>query len=214
MADNMRIWNAVSKTDPDHTKEVSFGRKFTAIDAHYQVMMATEQFGPIGIGWGYDAGDPIFEAGAVIVPITLWHSDRSNTIGPVYGGADMAPKGKLDTDAPKKAGTDGLTKLLSQLGFNADVFLGKFDDSKYVASLKDEKRAEAPEAKAKSTAAASHYADDVAARLQTAADAVSAASILQDEQAKIGRVKTGYPDLFKRIEAAAKAAGAPMREAA
>ena len=46
----MDIWNAVSKTDPKHTKKVSFGRKFTAIDAHYQVMKATEQFGPVGEG--------------------------------------------------------------------------------------------------------------------------------------------------------------------
>ena len=143
--ENMSIWNAVQKTDPDYTKEVTFGRKFTAIDAHYQIMMATKQFGPIGIGWGYDAGDPIFESGAVIVPVTLWHGERSNTFGPVYGGATMFQKDKLDTDAPKKAGTDGLTKLLSQLGFNADVFLKKFDDNKYVEQLKAEKKAEDPD---------------------------------------------------------------------
>jgi hypothetical protein len=50
-------------------------------------------------------------------------------------------KGKLknpDTDAFKKASTDGLTKLLSHLGFNADVFLGMFDDNKYIAGLKKE----------------------------------------------------------------------------
>jgi len=44
-----------------------------------------------------------------------------------------------DTDAYKKASTDGLTKLLSHLGFNADVFLGMFDDNKYVAGLQKEK---------------------------------------------------------------------------
>ena len=82
------------------------------------------------------------------------------------------------------------------------------------AAAKGKRDAEEAEAKAKAAAAASHYANDVVARLQTAADGVSAATILQDEQAKIGRVKTGYPDLFKRIETAAKAAGAPMREAA
>ena len=212
--ENMSIWNAVQKTDPDYTKEVTFGRKFTAIDAHYQIMMATKQFGPIGIGWGYDAGDPIFESGAVIVPVTLWHGERSNTFGPVYGGATMFQKDKLDTDAPKKAGTDGLTKLLSQLGFNADVFLKKFDDNKYVEQLKAEKKAEDPEAKAKATAAASHYADDVVSRLQTAADDIQAASIIQVEQAKIARVQSGYPELFKKIETAAANAGAPMRKVA
>jgi len=37
----------------------------------------------------------------------------------------------------KKATTDGITKCLSMLGFNADVFLGKFDDNKYVQELKN-----------------------------------------------------------------------------
>jgi hypothetical protein len=29
--------------------------------------------------------------------------------------------------------TDGLTKALSHLGFNADVFLGEYDGNKYAA---------------------------------------------------------------------------------
>ena len=82
------------------------------------------------------------------------------------------------------------------------------------AAVKGKRDAEEAEAKAKAAAAASHYADDVVSRIQTAADGIEAASILQSEQAKIGRVKTGYPDLFKRIETAAAAAGAPMRKAA
>jgi hypothetical protein len=55
-ADNMRIWEAVSKTDPRHTKKVNQRGGFTAISAHYQVMSATRQFGPVGIGWGYSNG--------------------------------------------------------------------------------------------------------------------------------------------------------------
>ena len=38
----------------------------------------------------------------------------------------------------KKCSTDALTKGLSALGFNADVFLGKFDDNKYVAKMTQE----------------------------------------------------------------------------
>lgn len=139
MTDNMRIWRAVEKTDPAHTKKVNQRGGFTAISAHYQVMRATETFGPIGIGWGYIDGAPIFEDGLVIVPVTIWHGDRANTFGPLYGSAEMRDsRGKLDSDAPKKASTDGLTKGLSQLGFNADVFLGKFDDNKYVAQMTQE----------------------------------------------------------------------------
>lgn len=137
--DNLYIWSAVSKTDPSHTKKVSQRGGFTAISAHYQVMRATEQFGPVGIGWGYENGDPIFHDSLVFVPVTVWHGTRDNKFGPLYGGAEWkSPKGFVDSDAPKKAATDGLTKALSHLGFNADVFLGMFDDNKYVAAMQRE----------------------------------------------------------------------------
>ena len=54
MTDNMKLWNSVEKTDPAHTKKVKFGRGFTAIDPHSQVMNATKAFGPAGEGWGWN----------------------------------------------------------------------------------------------------------------------------------------------------------------
>ena len=139
---NMDIWDRVSKTDPAHTKKVNQRGGFTAIDAHYQIESATREFGPIGIGWGWDAGEPFFHEGAIIVPVTIWHTDRANTFGPIFGCADMSSK-RLDADAPKKATTDAITKGLSLIGFNADVFLGKFDDNKYVAQRAKESAAAA-----------------------------------------------------------------------
>ena len=138
MTDNLRIWSQVEKTNPSHTKKVNQRGGFTAISAAYQIKRATEVFGPIGEGWGYDAWSPIFQDALVIVPVTLWHGDRANTFGPMYGGAEWKNGTRLDSDGPKKATTDALTKLLSQLGFNADVFEGRFDDSKYVAELERE----------------------------------------------------------------------------
>ncbi|CAB4157667.1 hypothetical protein UFOVP679_37 [uncultured Caudovirales phage] len=135
---NLRIWSQVERTDPGHTKKVNQRGGFTAISAQYQIMRATETFGPIGEGWGYDAGAPIFQEGLVFVPVTLWQRERSNVFGPMFGGAEWKSNGRLDSDALKKATTDALTKLLSQLGFNADVFMGKFDDNKYVAEVKAE----------------------------------------------------------------------------
>lgn len=142
---NTTIWDQVCKTDPRHTKKVNQRGGFTAIDAHYQVQRATEVFGPVGIGWGYINGEPIFKDSLVFVPVTLWHGDRSNSFGPIYGGAEVvSDKGRTDNDALKKASTDGLTKALSHLGFNADVFLGKFDDNKYVQDMAREFAAAAP----------------------------------------------------------------------
>lgn len=139
MTDNLRIWSKVEKTNPAHTKHVNQRGGFTAISANYQVLAATEQFGPIGIGWGYTTGDPIIVETLVMVPVTLWHGSRENAFGPMLGGEEWKDKnGRIDSDAPKKAVTDGLTKLLSQLGFNADVFLGKFDDQKYVEQMRRE----------------------------------------------------------------------------
>jgi len=156
MTGNLRIWNAVEKTDPKHTKPVSFGaRKFTSIDAHYQILRMTEQFGPVGEGWGYEAKHSIEHMGDVhlaVCDVTIWWlgehltppsqmpaSKPRNHYGPIRGTAELYTVGKrLDDDAPKKCLTDALTKGLSHLGLSADVFLGLFDDNKYVQKMAKE----------------------------------------------------------------------------
>jgi hypothetical protein len=60
-----------------------------------------------------------------------------------------------DEEAPKKSLTDAIGKALSMLGFSADIYLGLFDDNKYVNDRKAEAaKAGAPKAeiKAKMTA--------------------------------------------------------------
>jgi len=160
----MRIWDEVSKTEVAHTKEVTFGRRFTAIDAHSQIMAATRLFGPCGEGWGYETvfGFHTTARGEDYVwcDLKLWyHIDgekwegnsgpkHRKTFGPIRGlacvqGIKVDGKHKTsDHDASKKAMTDALTKGLSHLGFNADVFLGMFDDNKYVAGLQKEQEKE------------------------------------------------------------------------
>lgn len=134
--DNLKLWKSVEKTDPNHTKKVNQRGGFTAIDAHYQVQQATEAFGAVGIGWGYDC-EYQFPDKTVVCLLSFWHGDRANRFGPIAGCAKFND-GRLDPDAPKKAMTDALTKALSHLGFNADVFLGKFDDNKYVQQVTKE----------------------------------------------------------------------------
>ncbi len=139
MNPKMELWNKVCETDPNHTKRVNQRGGFTSIDAHYQILSATAVFGPVGIGWGYDVHHtalPAKDALLAVADVTLWHGNRANTFGPWRGMAEIVnTKGHLDDDAAKKATTDALTKGLSHLGFNADVFLGKFDDNKYVENL-------------------------------------------------------------------------------
>ena len=203
MSENMRIWHAVEKTDPSQTKHVSQRGGFTAINANYQIMNATAQFGPIGVGWGYVTGDPIFHETLLFVPVTLWHGDRSNTFGPMLGCEDWKDgKGRVDSDASKKATTDAITKLLSQIGFNADVFLGKFDDQKYVSELKREQAQEAAPAKINDA----QWAELVAMIEVTQRDAAAICKYYQ-----IDSLKAMNADQFQRCM---KQLNAPKKEAA
>ena len=135
---NMKVWDAVEQTPIKHTKKVNVGRGFTAIDAQYCIMRATEVFGPVGEGWGWTADTNIVpEFNFVSSEVTVWHGSPANSYGPFTSIIQLKNKnGALDTDAPKKCTTDALTKCLSHLGIGADIFLGKYDDNKYIAELR------------------------------------------------------------------------------
>lgn len=159
---NLALWKQVEKTNPAHTKKVEFGRKFTAIDAHSQIMAATEAFGPCGIGWGVsdskytlivvDANDPHYNL--ISYTALLWFKQGGET-GSFDISADIElfeysnkhSKWSRVEDTHKKVKTDALTKGLSWLGFNADVFLGKFDNNKYVRDVAQEFSEPRPQAK-------------------------------------------------------------------
>ena len=142
MSENKELWNRVCKTNPDNTKHVNQRGGFTSIDAHSQIECATDAFGPVGKGWGYTVVHDVIEtkiAVLAVADVTLWFEKREQSFGPWRGMAELVnAKGHVDDDAAKKATTDAITKALSHLGFNADVFLGKYDDNKYVAQLKQE----------------------------------------------------------------------------
>ena len=135
---NMKHWDNLSKSDPKYLKQVSFGsRSFTAIDPQYQVRMMTEEFGAVGEGWGWHnttENVPVSNGdSAVLAHVTVWHGTPANSFGPFTGCRKFfdATKGRMAEDAPKMAITDGLTKALSHIGCDADIFLGKMDGNKY-----------------------------------------------------------------------------------
>ena len=144
MDSTMLIWDRVKKSDPKYLKKVSFGaRSFTAIDPQYQVMSATQEFGPVGEGWGWSSETRFINLSngdtAVICDVTVWHGTPDCKFGPFPGCRKFfdAAKQRMNEDAPKMAVTDGLTKALSHIGFNADVFLGEMDGNKYAADAKN-----------------------------------------------------------------------------
>ena len=129
---------------------MNVGGGFTSINAQWQIQRMTEQFGPVGKGWGYKVDHSIERIAEdyvlAVADVTIyWHDGQTNaegynlahTYGPIRGMAPILDKSKngylmKDDDAGKKAATDALTKGLSHLGLSADVFLGLYDDNKYV----------------------------------------------------------------------------------
>jgi|TARA_R100000049_G_C1955828_1_gene110390 hypothetical protein len=139
---NMTIWDQVCKTDPDHTKRVEVRGGFTAICAYSQIEVATRMFGPMGIGWGYTVEYEV-TGKLLLAHLRLWYQHGETRSEPIY----VVGSSTLSDDGHKKACTDALTKALSYLGFNSDIFTGKYDDNKYVQGLRAEKRQAQQEAK-------------------------------------------------------------------
>lgn len=140
---NLELWDSVEKTDPAHTKGANVGgNKITCICPQHQIKNATEKFGVYGKTWGFKELNLDYSlaltTNLVVVNAVFFFPDGSfPIINSVKLYKDNACT-KVDDDFAKKVETDTLTKALSKLGFNADVFLGKFDDARYV----DEVRAE------------------------------------------------------------------------
>ena len=139
---NMQIWDVLSKTNPKFTKPFSkFGGKtLTTIDPHYQIQMMTNAFGPVGKGWSYQVEYKYLDKLVFAeVSIQYFLDNKWYAFGPVSSVQSLAKKnGGLDDEAPKKAMTDAMTKAFSHLGMSADVFLGMFENNKYVEDLKKE----------------------------------------------------------------------------
>ena len=147
--DNLRLWNALGKTDPAHTKQFkrSGGFSGTALKPIWVEKRLTELFGPCGIGWGTD--EPSFrivEAGdemLVYCTVRGWYLDNG-TRAEVYGvgGDKVVSKTKYglstDDEAFKKACTDAIGNAFKHVGVGADIHMGQFDDSKYVQAVAKE----------------------------------------------------------------------------
>jgi hypothetical protein len=143
-ADKLAIWNALSKTDPAHTKGFNRagGFKGTAIKPIWIIKMLTEHFGPCGEGWGM--GEPSFQVvpceGEVLVfcTVSAWHGSPENQVWGVGGDKVQARRKDgffCDDEAFKKAFTDAIGNAFKFVGVGADVHMGLFEDSKYLAEL-------------------------------------------------------------------------------
>ena len=153
------VWRQVHETNPDETKSFTKGGfQGTAVSPTYQAMRATQIFGPYGLGWGTELISENYVEGAPLgfdkdgrmlgreiihkVYLELWYiyGGMRGTIKQ-FGATTFVARDSFgiissDEDHAKKSITDATSKCLSLLGFSADVYMGKFDDHKYVAGLK------------------------------------------------------------------------------
>jgi len=143
MSENLKLWNAVEKTNPKYTKQANVGgNKITSIAPQYQIMNVTEQFGSYGKTWGFKNIELdytlVTEFNLIVFKaIFFYPGGEFPTINSIKMFMDNA-KTKIDDNFAKKLETDTLTKAISKLGFNADIFMGKFDDVKYLAEVTKE----------------------------------------------------------------------------
>lgn len=152
---NLSIWNLACKTDPAATKNYRGAGGFsgTSISSLYPVQRATEIFGPIGEGWGFEiVSDEFIQGGPMInkegvslncneqthsMRIAMWARQNGKTLQSI--GIGLTPhitQNKYgvvtDHEAQKKSLTDAIKGALKLWGFSADVYMGMHDDAEYV----------------------------------------------------------------------------------
>ena len=151
MSEHLTLWNEFADIDPKFTKAIT-GKAYkgTSPNPQYVIRCLTELFGPVGMGFGWRVlAEEFVPLGTETLHwcrIEFWHTDRANTFE-AYGQTKAAYQtsgGKfiVDEDAPKKSLTDAIIKAASQIGIAANIFLGRWDDQKYVQEVNAEYRKE------------------------------------------------------------------------
>jgi len=165
---NLDTWRKGETTDPTFTKDNKHAAGgSTSINTTYTFKRATEVFGPVGIGWGYEVTKDEIIDGCLVafgdkeneqmiqtkihtLQIRFWYVlDGVKGEFYQYGHTDFVVKNKwgayTESEPHKKSLSDAIKKALSMLGFSADIYLGMFDDQNYVDSVKMEIEADKAE---------------------------------------------------------------------
>ena len=139
---NLETWERFADIDPKFTKPIT-GKPYkgTSPNPHYVIRCLTEMFGPAGVGFGWDVVAEGFQPmGDELLHwcrIRFWHGDGKGF--DAYGQTKAIMKTRSgflnDEDAPKKSLTDAITKAAAQVGVASNIFLGRWDDNKYVAEV-------------------------------------------------------------------------------
>lgn len=166
---NLDMWGRLMPTNPKFTKQFKGAGGFsgTALNAMYVIQKLTEEFGPCGQGWRFVLEEDRIQAGHTLkngdtaklhiirghieyrIPTDGdWEGAQWFSTGPQFGQTMLVGENKYgtytDEEAPKKSITDCIGKCAASLGIGADIFLGLFDDNKYINQRKLEEAEAAP----------------------------------------------------------------------
>jgi hypothetical protein len=126
------------------------GRNIVTVDPQCQLRNATEQFGAYGLGFGVVPGSVVITYNEtkeekpttflMYDAIMFYLLDGQRAELPISAVQRFIYPTKLgymakDEDAQRKAETNAMSKALSRIGFNADVFMGQFEDKAYLDDL-------------------------------------------------------------------------------
>ena len=160
---NLKLWKSVEVTDPSHIQEANVsGQRRKTVKAVFQKEKATDVFGIQGQDWGVVEDSEEYtrihlQDGEILLQYTgkmFYFYDERRGVIPMAAAikeAAIVKRGKpdeylkIDHEAIKKVRTDAMTKALSELGFNADIFKGWYDNrgySDYAADVVGEEYAE------------------------------------------------------------------------
>ena len=148
---NMEIWDKLRTPPPDALKTITGGRLsgFTDVSPMWRFKALTEYFGPCGIGWKYEIERLWSERGSeeqvlAFAEISLYIEIDGKWSAPIpgVGGSMLVTKERnglhSSDEGFKMAVTDALSTAMKVLGVAADIYMGKWDGSKYKEDDKKE----------------------------------------------------------------------------
>jgi len=145
---NLEIWNRLKQPPKDALKTIKGGRLagMTDINPQWRYQAMTEMYGPCGQGWDYRIDRLWMETSptediAAFAQVTLRIFPKHETpLGepqmiPGIGGSMFVASEKAglrtNDECYKMAVTDALSVAMKMLGVGADIYMGRYDGSKY-----------------------------------------------------------------------------------
>lgn len=140
----MDKWNELARPPKSALKQIQAGRLkgMSDVNPQWRYKAMHDAYGPCGEGWKYEIVDLWTEPGLegqmfMFAKINVYVADSGSWSDPIpgVGGSMLLEKDKYgihhNDEAVKMAVTDALSVALKMLGVASDIYLGRWDGSKY-----------------------------------------------------------------------------------